>query len=77
MGETTKIVITTVISAAVLIGVGFWILGGVTLLEAAAAVALSLLVALTVGRLRESDPRLPADDEGQRHSRGRGGSGLM
>lgn len=72
-----KVFVTTAISSVVLLGVGSWVLGGITLLEAIAVIAISLLVALITGHLRESDTRLPADDEGQHHSRGRGGSGLM
>jgi hypothetical protein len=77
MGTTTKTIVITAAISAVLIAFLVWALDGITILEGAAVVALSSLVALIIGRLREKDVKLTADDEGQRHSRGRGGSGLM
>lgn len=54
-----------------------WTMTWITLVEAAGAVAVGLLVVLVTARLRESAVKVPSDDEGQRHHRGRGGGGLM
>lgn len=54
-----------------------WALTWITLVEAAGAVAVGLLIVLVAARLRESAVKVPSDDEGQRHHRGRGGGGLM
>lgn len=77
MGELIKTLITTAIISAVLIGIVVWTSSGIAILEAVAVVALALLMSLALGRLREKNVKLTADDEGQRHHRGRGGGGLM
>ena len=77
MGNTLKVLVTTVAISAVLIALAVWVLSGITVLDAFAVVALSLLIALALRHLREKHVKLRADDEGQRHHRGRGGGGLM
>lgn len=47
------------------------------MLEIAALVAVVLLIVFAVRRLKEKNVKLPREDEGQRHHRGRGGGGLM
>lgn len=70
------LVLAVTISAALLASIA-WALSWITLFEAVGAVAVALLVVLAVGRLREKSVKIPSDDEGQRHHRGRGGGGLM
>lgn len=53
MGNTLKVLVTTAIISAVLIAFVIWALSGITVLEAFAVVALSLLISLALGRLRE------------------------
>lgn len=76
-GGTMKILITTVVISAVLIGFTASALSGITIFEGAALVALSPLISLALAYLREKDVLLGAEDTGQRHHRGRGGGGLM
>lgn len=72
--KTLLIASMIVVTAFAFIGVALtWI----TLLEAAGAVAVGLVIVLVTARLREGAIRVPSDDEGQRHHRGRGGGGLM
>lgn len=68
-----RILITTAVISAVLIGLTWWVLSEITFFEGAAMVALSLLISLALGQLREKDVKLGADDTGQRHHGGRGG----
>jgi hypothetical protein len=53
-----RIIITTAIIAAVFIGFTVWALSGITIFEGAAIVALSLLISLALGQLREKDVKL-------------------
>ncbi|KRF06212.1 hypothetical protein ASH00_08085 [Arthrobacter sp. Soil782] len=77
MGNTLKVLVTTAGISAVLIVSTVWVLSDISVLEAFAVVALSLLISLALRHLREKHVKLRADDEGQRHHRGRGGGGLM
>ncbi|MFP5314389.1 hypothetical protein SAMN04488693_101438 [Arthrobacter subterraneus] len=72
-----RIIITAAVISAVFIGFTVWALSRITFLEGAAIVALSLLISLALGQLREKDVKLTADDTGQRHHGGRGGGGLV
>ncbi|GAB3554587.1 hypothetical protein GCM10027404_29010 [Arthrobacter tumbae] len=77
MGNTSKVLVTTAVISAVLIAFAVWVLSGITVLDAFGVVAISLLISLALRHLREKHVKLRADDEGQRHHRGRGGGGLM
>lgn len=77
MGNALKILVTTAAISAVFLAFAVWVLSGISVLEAFAVVALSLLISLALRHLREKHVKLRADDEGQRHHRGRGGGGLM
>lgn len=70
------LVIAVTISAAVLAFIA-WAFSWIETFEAVAAVAVVLLITLAIGRLRETASRVPSEEEGQRHHRGRGGGGLM
>ncbi|MGJ9404543.1 hypothetical protein [Arthrobacter sp. KK5.5] len=72
-----RILITTAVISAVLIGFTAWALSGITILESVAILALSLLIALALDQQREKDVKLGTDDTGQRHHGGRGGGGLI
>ncbi len=76
-GETMKTLVITVTVSVALIATIAWVLSWITLLDAVAAVAVALLIALVLGRLRETAVKIASNDEGQRHHRGRGGGGLM
>lgn len=77
MGKTMKTLAITVTSSATLMAFIAWALSWITVLEAVGAVAVVLLITLAIGRIRETAVKVPSDDEGQRHHRGRGGGGLM
>lgn len=76
MGEMKTFVIASMIVVTAFAFIA-WALTWITLLEAAGAVAVGLVIVLVTARLREGGVKVPSDDEGQRHHRGRGGGGLM
>lgn len=76
-GEDMKALVFTVTISAALVASIAWAISWISFLDAVTVVAVALGIAWALGRLRERAVGVPSDDEGQRHHRGRGGSGLM